>query len=103
MKHIYLFTFLFITSFAVAQNSFGEAGSIAGFELYPNPTVNGKVYIKTEAKAPKKILIFDVLGTKVMETTLLREELNVSDLDAGVYLLRVIEQNKVATRKLIVK
>ncbi len=38
-----------------------------------------------------------------MQTTLLREELNVSELDAGVYVLRVYQKDKVATRKLIVK
>lgn len=63
----------------------------------------GKVFIMTADKAPKKILIFDVLGTQVMQTTLLREELNVSELDAGVYVLRVYEKNKIATRKLIIK
>ena len=48
-------------------------------------------------------MIFDVLGTLVIETTILGKELNLTDLDAGVYVLRVFEKNKVATRKLIVK
>jgi hypothetical protein len=38
-----------------------------------------------------------------LETTILGKELNLSDLDAGVYVIRVFEQNLVATRKLIVK
>lgn len=71
--------------------------------MYPNPVTNGKVYIETAQNAPKKILIFDVFGTKVKETTILGTELNLSDLDTGVYVLRVIEKDKVATRKLIVK
>lgn len=78
-------------------------GDIVGFKVYPNPVTNGKVFIVSEANAPKKIQIFDVLGTQVLETTILREELNVTDLDAGVYVLRVFEKNKMATRKLIVK
>ncbi len=103
MKHLYAIFFFFFLIFAHAQDGNGEKGGIAGFELYPNPTVDGKVYITTQAKAPKKILVFDVLGTQVLQTTLLGEELNVSDLGAGVYLLRVIERDKVATRKLVVK
>lgn len=87
-------------SFAQESKSSGE---IDGFKLYPNPVTNGKVYIATDAKAPKKILIYDVLGTQVLETTILREELNVSELDAGVYVLRIYEKNKMATRKLIIK
>ncbi|MEX0273518.1 MAG: T9SS type A sorting domain-containing protein [Flavobacteriaceae bacterium] len=103
MRYLYLILFFFFLSFSYGQDAVGKASSIEGFKLYPNPTINGKVYISTKAKAPKRILIFDVLGTKVMETTLIREELNVSDLGAGVYLLRVIEKGEVATRKLVIK
>lgn len=48
-------------------------------------------------------MIVDVLGTLVLETTILGKELDLSELDAGVYVLRVLEKDKVATRKLIVK
>lgn len=102
MKHIYLIAFFFFVSFSYAQNG-GTKGSIDGFKLYPNPVINGKVYISTDENAAKKILIFDVLGTQVLETTILGIELNLSDLDAGVYVLRVFEKDKVATRKLIIK
>lgn len=102
MKHIYLvLCFLFI-SLSYGQDS-GRSGDIEGIKVYPNPVVDGKVYITTLHNEPKKIFIYDVLGTKVMETTILGRELNLSDLDAGVYVLRVFEQDKVATRKLIVK
>jgi len=102
MKHLYLIAFFFFVSFSYAQNG-SSKGDIDGFKLYPNPVTNGKVYITTHQNAPKKILIFDVLGTQVLETTILRNELNLSDLDAGVYLLRVYEKGKLATRKLIIK
>ncbi len=102
MKHLYLVFFLLFFSISYSQNAKAN-GDIDGFTLYPNPVTQGKVYITTTENAPKKILIFDVLGTKVLQTTLLGNELNLSDLDAGVYVLRVFERNKVATRKLIVK
>ncbi len=102
MKQLYLvLSFLFI-SFSYGQESMPN-GEIVGFKLYPNPVTNGKVFIITAQNAPKKILIFDVLGTEVLRTTLLGSELNLSDLYAGVYVLRVFEKDKVATRKLIVK
>ncbi len=102
MKQLYLvISFLFI-SIAYGQDA-KSGGDIDGFKLYPNPVTNGKIYINTTEKAPKKILIFDVLGIQVLETTILGTELNLSDLDAGVYVLRVFEKDKVATRKLIVK
>jgi len=102
MKHIYLIVFFLFVSYSHGQSSTTK-GDIDGFKLYPNPVTSGKVYISTKINAPKKILIFDVLGTQVLETTILGKELNLSDLDAGVYVLRVIERSKVATRKLIIK
>ncbi|NER10298.1 Por secretion system C-terminal sorting domain-containing protein [Muriicola jejuensis] len=103
MKHFYLLAFLLVLSSGLAQDKPSNPGEIQGFNLYPNPVTNGKVYIETKANAPKKILIFDVLGTKVVETTIIGKELNLSDLDPGVYVLRVMEKDKQATRKLIVK
>jgi len=100
-KLLLLICFCFI-SFSYAQESAAK-GEIAGFKLYPNPVTQGKVNIITTADAPKKVLIYDVLGTRVLETTILGSELNLSDLDAGIYVIRVFEKDNVATRKLIVK
>jgi hypothetical protein len=102
MKHLYLIAFFLFVSFSYGQSTTTK-GDIDGFKLYPNPVTNGKVYISTSKNSPKKILIFDVLGTQVLETKIIGKELNLSTLDAGVYVLRVYENNKVATRKLIVK
>ena len=103
MKHLYPIIFFLFISLGYSQDSPKTRGDIEGFNLYPNPVTNGKVYISTQRNAPKKIMIFDVFGTRIMETTILGKELNLSNLDAGVYVLRVFEQEKVATRKLIVK
>ena len=102
MKHLYLLFFFLFVSVCYGQNDNANR-DIDGFKLYPNPVTNGKVYINTSQNAPKQIFIFDVLGTQVLKTTILGSELNLSDLDAGVYVLRVYVQNKVATRKLIIK
>lgn len=102
MKHYYFILFLFVCTVSFGQQT-QSGGDIEGFSLYPNPVTNSKVFISTTANAPKKILIFDVLGTQVLETTIIGKELNLSDLDAGVYVLRIFEKDKVATRKLIVK
>lgn len=103
MKHFYLVALLFVCALGFSQENAQGSADIEGFKLYPNPVTQGKVYIETKLNSPKKILVFDVLGTQVIETTLLGKELNLSNLDKGVYILRVFENNKVATRKLIVK
>jgi len=102
MKHIYfVITFLCI-SFSYAQDAQAN-GDIDGFKLYPNPVTDGKIFISTADNAPKQIAIYDVLGTQVLEAKISGTELQLHDLDAGVYVLRVFQNNNVATRKLIVK
>ncbi len=103
MKHFYLVFFLFICSLSYAQNSPSNGGDIDGFKIYPNPVTNGKVVIETSINAPKKVLVFDIFGNLVLQTTILRKELSVATLVPGVYVLRVLEKDKVATRKLVVK
>lgn len=76
---------------------------IEGLSLYPNPVSNGKVYITTKNDGEKEIIIFDLLGKKVLQTTLNSRELNISNLTPGVYIIKINEQNASATRKLIVR
>jgi len=101
MKKLYLVLFFLVCSFGFSQDR--TKGDIEGFKLYPNPVTNGKIFISTTKNAPKKIHVFDVLGTKVLETTIIGKELNLSDLNKGVYILRVAEKDKMATRKLVIK
>lgn len=102
MKQLYLVLLFFVCASGFSQSA--QTGSdIEGLTLYPNPTTSDKIFISTAENAPKKIVIFDVLGTKVLETTILGKELNLSNLIKGVYILQVIEKDKMATRKLIIK
>jgi hypothetical protein len=80
-----------------------EATTIEGLNLYPNPVNNGKVYITTKNDLEKEVIIFDVLGKKVLQTQLSSKELNVSNLSPGVYIIKITEENTSATRKLIVR
>jgi hypothetical protein len=80
-----------------------ETASIEGLNLYPNPVSNGKVYISSKNDLDKEIIIFDVLGKKVLQTILSSRELNVSNLTSGVYIIKINENDASATRKLIVR
>ena len=79
------------------------ASTIEGLSLYPNPVSNGKVYITTKNDLDKEIIIFDVLGKKVLQTMLSSKELNVSNLSSGVYIIKINEKESSATRKLIIR
>jgi hypothetical protein len=80
-----------------------ETTSIEGLSLYPNPVSNGKVYITSKNDSDKEVIIFDILGKKVLQTMLSSRELNISNLSPGVYIIKINEEEATATRKLIVR
>lgn len=87
------------------QNNPNSSSVIEGLNLYPNPVYNGKITITTKNDGEKEIIIFDLLGKKVLQTNLNANsrELNISSLIPGVYIIKINEQNSSATRKLIVR
>lgn len=92
--------FLAFSSTAVAQDG-KQQGETLGF--YPNPVSNGKIYITSKTTLDKEVLIFDVLGKKVLQTTISSRELNISSIPPGVYIIKITEAETTATRKLIVR
>ncbi|RVT78375.1 T9SS type A sorting domain-containing protein [Flavobacterium sufflavum] len=85
------------------QTNLNAPSVIEGLNLYPNPVSNGRVSISTKNDGEKEIIIFDLLGKKVLQTLLNTRELNISNLSPGVYIIKINEQNATATRKLIVR
>lgn len=80
-----------------------DSSIIEGLNLYPNPVSNGRVYITSKNDMDKEVIIFDVLGKKVLQTMISSKELNISNLISGVYIIKINEGDASATRKLIVK
>ncbi len=80
-----------------------ERNAIDGFSLFPNPVTNGKLTISTLSDADKEIQIYNILGKQVLSTKLKGSELNVSKLSSGIYILKILEEGKTATRKLVIK
>ena len=91
-----------IGSYAISTASVNR-NEILNFSIYPNPLTSGKLYINTNNNSEKHIQIFDVLGKQVFKTTLKGRELNLTKLTAGIYILKVLEEGKTATRKLVIK
>lgn len=85
------------------QSKLQETKVIEGLSMYPNPVSNGKVYITSKNDSDKEVIIFDVLGKKVLQTAISSKELNISNLSPGVYIIKINEGDTTATRKLIVK
>lgn len=76
---------------------------IAGLKVYPNPVKGGNLYITSDSNAVKTVTLVDVLGKQVLKTVVDGAPINVSNLNAGVYIVKVVEEGKTATRKLIIE
>lgn len=101
-----LFLFFSLGSFAQDGKDSSVSKQEQPFEnlnVYPNPVGNGKIYISSKTSAPKDIEIYDVLGKRVMQTSLTTKELNIASLNPGVYIIKIKEGDQRATRKLIVR
>lgn len=92
-----------VTQPAREQGPSQSGNEIEGFRLFPNPVTDGKVFIVTKKNGVKKVIIYNVLGKVVMQKQISATYLNVDDLDAGVYIIKVTENGKTVTRKLVIK
>ena len=77
--------------------------AIAGLKVYPNPVKGGNLYITSDNSASKQVTVYDVLGKQVMNTTVNNAPVNVSNLNSGVYIVKITEEGKTATRKLVIQ
>lgn len=106
-----IFTLLFFlcSSTGFSQENIKETNentateSIENLVIYPNPATQGKIYITSKRNKAKEIEIFDVLGKKILSTSLLNKTLDVSSLSPGVYILKIKEEAYSATRKLVIR
>jgi hypothetical protein len=80
-----------------------KQNSISGLNMYPNPVSNGTLYITSNSSEAKAVGIYDVLGKQVLNTKTSNSAINVSNLKGGVYLVKISEDGKTDTKKLIVK
>lgn len=77
--------------------------NLSEFSLYPNPSSGSTVRINTGVSGDIQVAVYDVLGKRVMNTVVSNNELNISGLTQGVYMVRIIQNGLSATKKLIVK
>ncbi|WP_372754347.1 T9SS type A sorting domain-containing protein [Mariniflexile sp.] len=111
-KHYYLIFFFalafFTTQLGFSQNNANSNSvqqNIEDLSIYPNPISNGKthIFITSRRNFAKKIEFFDVLGKQIFTTVLTGKELNISNLNKGVYILKITEDNISETRKLVIR
>jgi hypothetical protein len=80
-----------------------KQNAIAGLKMYPNPVSNGTLYITSNSNEAKSVAVYDVLGKQVLNSKTSNNTVNVSELKGGSYIVKITEEGKTDTRKLIIQ
>jgi len=72
------------------------------FSMFPNPTNGATVTITSPLNNTKEVQVYSILGKQVINTTI-TNTLNVADLQSGIYVVKITENGKSATKKLVIR
>ena len=72
--------------------------NLTNVSIYPNPVID-KLFIKGLSSS-SKVSIYNVLGKLVLSQTI-SKEIDVKQLSKGIYILKIIDEQKETTRKFI--
>ncbi|WP_179343330.1 T9SS type A sorting domain-containing protein [Winogradskyella ursingii] len=73
-------------------------------KLFPNPVQrNTDVTITSLNEGPVAVIVYDVLGKLVKNEKLNGNTLNISDLNTGVYIVKITQNNASITKKLVIE
>lgn len=74
------------------------------FSLYPNPVTNGSFNIESQNTETFSLKVYNVFGKEVLELNQIQDQnINVSQLQSGVYLVKITQNESSTTKKLIIK
>ena len=73
------------------------------FYLFPNPVTKDFVNIISKFEGDKSIVVFDVLGKQIINTTIAHNKLDVSMLNSGVYIVKIKQGTESVTKKLVIR
>ncbi len=77
--------------------------NITNFTIYPNPVLNGKFYIASATNLEKEVTIYNTLGQQVQKAKVSSDGIDVSNLNKGTYFVKITEDGKTATKKLVIQ
>jgi hypothetical protein len=83
----------------LSSNSFSK---INGLKMYPNPAKNN-LFIETALNSEINVSIVNMLGKEVVNTIVVNNTVNVSNLTSGIYMVKITEEGKTSTKKLIIE
>jgi hypothetical protein len=77
--------------------------TLSDLVMFPNPT-EGILNFESAADISNKVAtVFDITGKKIFSSKLLNNSIDVSQLNSGVYIIRLEEKGKIINRKFVKK
>jgi len=94
-----------IIYYSVKSQSINQEQNASIVNIYPNPSTDGYFTVKLANSSESQIQLFDIAGKLVISQlqTSNQATINVSDFKAGIYFVRVTQDQIVSTQKVIVK
>lgn len=80
-----------------------DAFEIDSVRMYPNPSSLGYVNLSSKSNSNLIVSVFDILGKQIFKETVTNNILNVSKLNAGMYIMKLSQDDATGTKKLIIK
>lgn len=87
-------------NFTLSSASFSQ---INGLKMYPNPVKGGNLHIETALNGDVNVAIFDLVGKQVVNAKTVNNTVNVANLTAGIYVVKITEEGKTSTKKLVIE
>jgi len=89
------------------QNANGGAlnyfsGEKLNFQLYPNPFTGGKLHIVSPSTDIKNIMILNILGEVVFQTTTYENYVISNNLNSGIYIVKIKQGGQKGLSRLVV-
>lgn len=95
-------TSFFVDDVTVEGHAVSILSSTPSFKIYPNPATD---LVKIEMDGEYNVNMYDITGKKVVEQNNLlnASEINTSALKSGVYMLEVVQGDKIQTKKIVIE
>lgn len=81
-----------------------DNSALTNFKVYPSLVTQGEFRVTTASIDTKKVDIYNIQGKQVYSKSVeINEVVNVSNLNAGIYIVNVEQDSKMGTKKIIIK
>lgn len=97
--------YIYFDDLSFIHNGTASVGDTAidGLKIFPNPTTNILNITTSNNNSDILVSVFDMMGKEVLNTKVVNGVINTSNLNTGIYVVKITEESNTATKKLVIK